>query len=180
MQTKSQKIVGRAPERQAGMTLVELLIVLAIAAVLATIAAPSFSSFVNDTRLTTTLSQLASDLNRARLDAIKRNSWVLFCVRDAAGTGCSTGTDWNNGWVICHDSEPDGDCDAATDEEPNPIVIRQALKSKLSLTGPTAAIRFNPNGTQGTGTVATLTLCCKSNKTTGEIVRVAATGHISK
>lgn len=180
MQTKSRKVIGRAYERQAGMTIVELLIVVAIAAILATIAAPSFSTFVNNTRLTTTLSQLSSDLNRARLEAIKRNSWVLFCVRDAAGTSCGTGTDWKNGWVICLDSEPDGACDAATAEEPNPIVIRQALKTKLTLTGPTAAIRFNPNGTQGTGTVATLTLCCKSNNTAGERIRIASTGHIGK
>lgn len=180
MQTRHRKVFGRAPARQAGVTITELMIVVAIAAILATIAAPSFSSFVSDTRLTTTLSQLTSDLNRARLDAIKRNSWMLFCVRDSAGTGCGTGADWKNGWIICFDSEPNGVCDDATVDEPNPIVIHQALNTKLTLTGPATAIRFNPNGTQGTGTVATLKLCCKSNAPAGETISIAATGHIRK
>jgi len=166
---------------QTGVTLMEMLVVVAIAAILATIAGPSFGDFVNNTRLSTTMTQLASDLNRARVEAIKRNSWMLVCVSNAAGTDCGTGTNWQNGWVVCRDSEPDGSCDASTTDDPNPITVQQAVNTRFTLTGSAAAIRFNPNGTQGTGGVATLTLCCKSHATpTTSVASIAATGHISR
>ncbi len=171
----------QAIQRQTGVTMMEMLIVVAIAAILATIAGPSFGDFVNNTRLNSTMTQLASDLNRARVEAIKRNSWTLVCVSNAAGTDCGTGTNWQNGWVVCRDSEPDGSCDASTADEPNPITVHQAINTRLTLTGTAAAIRFNPNGTQGTGAVASLTLCCRSNSSpSSSVANIAATGHISR
>lgn len=167
-------------QRQTGVTLMEMLIVVAIAAILATIAGPSFGDFVNNTRLNSTMTQLASDLNRARIEAIKRNSWVLICVGNAAGTDCGTGPNWQNGWVVCLDSEPDGSCDASTADQPNPIAVHQAINPRLTLTKDNAAaIRFNPNGTQGTGAAATLTLCCRANAS-NSVASIAATGHISR
>ncbi|MFZ5523465.1 MAG: GspH/FimT family pseudopilin [Pseudomonadota bacterium] len=167
--------------KQTGVTMMEMLIVVAIAAILATIAGPSFGDFVNNTRLNSTMTQLASDLNRARIEAIKRNSWMLICVSNAAGTDCGTGANWQNGWAVCLDSEPDGSCDASTTDQPNPITVHQPLNTNLMLTGTAAAIRFNPNGTQGTGAVATLTLCCKSNSSPNtSVASIAATGHISR
>lgn len=166
---------------QTGVTLMEMLVVVAIAAILATIAGPSFSDFVNNTRLNSTMTQLASDLNHARVEAIKRNSWMLVCVSNAAGTDCGTGTNWQNGWLVCRDSEPDGSCDLSTASEPNPISVHPALNTNLALTkNAAAAIRFNPNGTQGTGAVVTLTLCCKAKSTITSVASIAATGHISR
>ncbi|MBI5626067.1 MAG: GspH/FimT family pseudopilin [Nitrosomonadales bacterium] len=182
MQTKRRRVFGRAPERQTGVTMTELMIVVAIAGILAAITAPSFSSFINNTRLSTTMTQLSSDLNRARVDAIKRNSWMLICVRNAAGTNCGTGTDWKNGWLVCHASTSTATaCDVATVADPNPIINQhQAINTKLTLIGSAALIRFNPNGTQGTGAAATLTLCCKSNSaSTTSIASIAGTGNIS-
>src|SRR3989338_3593085 len=82
--------------QQAGVTMIELMIVIAIAAILASIAAPSFSDFINNTRLTSTMSQLTSDLNRARSEAINLTSWLLVCVR-SINPACGAGTDWANG-----------------------------------------------------------------------------------
>ncbi|TXT27357.1 MAG: type IV fimbrial bioproteinis protein FimT [Gallionellaceae bacterium] len=89
--------------KSSGFTGIELLVTLVIAAILAALAVPSFSSLVNDTRLSSTMARLAADLNRARSEAIKRNMRVLVCVRDAAGTNCGAGTDWSNGWLVCYD-----------------------------------------------------------------------------
>lgn len=160
---------------QSGVTMVELLIVLTIAGILAAIAAPSFNDFIGNTRLTSTLTQLTSDMNRARSEAIKRNSWVLVCVR-GTNTACGTGTNWQNGWLVCHDSEPNGTCDATTAANPNPITIHQAIHPNFTFTGSAATIRFNPNGTQGTGGAATITIASGSQT---RVATVAATGHIS-
>jgi type IV fimbrial biogenesis protein FimT len=164
---------------QIGITMIELLIVLAIAIILATLTAPSFAGFINNTRLSSATSQLASDLNRARSEAIKRNSWVLVCVRNSAGTDCGTSTNWQNGWLVCQDIEPNGSCDAATAQNPNPIVIRQALNANLTLTGSTASVRFNPSGTQGTGGAATFTLSGIWAGAQTKVANIAATGNIS-
>jgi type IV fimbrial biogenesis protein FimT len=167
-------------QAQFGFTVTELMVVVAIAAILASIAAPSFSSFISNTHASSIMNQLTNDMNRARAEAIKRNSWVLLCVRNTAGTDCGAGTDWKSGWLVCADSEPDGSCDANTATNPNPISIRQAINTQFSLTGSAAAIRFNPKGTQGTGGIATVKLCCKSGSTTPSVASIAATGYISR
>ena len=155
-----------------GFTLTELLIVVAIISILATITAPSFSDFIDNTRLTSTMTQLTSDLNRARSEAIKRNSWVLVCAR-SSNTAC--GTNWGNGWLICQDSTNDGtnNCDSGTAANPNPIVVHQAINANFTLTGSAASMRFNPNGTGGPDT---LNLVSGTKSRTANIV---ATGNIS-
>lgn len=170
----------QSKQRQTGVTMVELMIVVAIAAILATIAAPSFSDFINNTRLTSTMTQLTGDLNRARSEAIKRNSWVLVCVRNSAGTDCGTGTNWQNGWLVCSDPDMDNLCDPATATDPNPIAVHQALNTKLTLSGSANVIRFNPSGTQGTGGAATLTLNGTWAGAQAKVASIAATGNISR
>lgn len=120
---------------QSGFTMMELMVVIAVAALLAAVTAPSFISLLNDTKLSSLTSHLVSDLNRARSEAIKRNTRVLFCVRNAAGTDCGTGTNWQNGWLICYGSNA---CDTTLPPDgsaPNPIVMHATLDSKLRLTG---------------------------------------------
>ena len=164
---------------QTGVTMIELLVVLAVAVILATIAVPSFSLIINNTRLSSTMTQLTGDLNRARVEAIKRNTRMLICVR-GTNTACGTGTNWQNGWLVCYDEEHDGTCDTASATNPNPIVVRQAINSHLTLTGGAASIYFNPNGTQGAGGAATLTLSGDWAGAVNNVASISATGNISK
>ena len=172
-------------KRQAGVTLIELMVVVGIAAIMATIAAPSFSDFIQNTRLTSTMTLLTGDLNRARSEAIKRNSRVLVCAHAINGTACAN-TTWNNGWLICYDNNPqDTICDVAPVDgsNPNPIVIRQAINLRLNLTSTVAGVAtptiwFNPNGTANAAAI--LALCCKSAVPTTSSANIAVTGHISK
>jgi type IV fimbrial biogenesis protein FimT len=166
--------------RNGGVTLVELLMVLVIAAILLVVGVPAFTSFVNDTRLSSNLTQLVSDLNQTRSEAIKRNTRVLICVRNVAGTDCGTGTNWQNGWLVCYDANNDDACDASAASNPNPINKRLALAGNLSLTGPAAVVRFNPNGTQGTGGAAIFTLTGTWAGAASRTVTIAATGNISR
>ena len=167
----------QSKQRQTGVTMIELMIVVAIAASMAAIAAPSFSDFINNTRLTSTMTQLTGDLNRARSEAIKRNSWVLVCAR-STNTAC--GANWANGWLVCQDSEPNGACDAGTAANPNPITVHQPLNANLTLAGSAASVRFNPSGTQGTVGAATLTLNGTWVGAQAKVASIAATGNISR
>lgn len=166
-------------KRQTGLTMVELMIVVAIAGILAAVAAPSFSSLINSMRQTSVMTQITGDLNRARGEAIKRNRRMLMCVR-GNDTTCGAGTDWRNGWLVCYDEDQDGACDATSATNPNPIVVRPAINSSLTLTGSAAFIRFNPSGTQGAGGVATLQLGGTWSGASTITASVAATGNISK
>ena len=169
-----------------GFTLIELLVVIAIAAILATVAVPALQGTVRDFRQRSALSLLVSDLNQARGEAIKRNSRVLLCVRNAAGNGCAASTDWLSGWVVCTtDAVTSTACDAAS--SPNPFIVRPALDASLTLTVTDAAsvalstIRLNANGSQGAGSsAATLTLGGTWSGATAHTVTVASTGNISK
>jgi len=170
-----------------GFTMIELLVVVAIAAIVATIGIPALQGTLRDFRQKSALSLLVSDLNQARGEAIKRNSRVLLCVRDAAGTACSVSTNWLSGWLACIDSNNDGACDAATASSPNPFIVRPALDASLTLTVTDAAsvslsnIRLNANSSQGAGSSAvTLTLGGTWSGATARTVTVAGTGNISR
>lgn len=83
--------------RSLGVTLVELLTTLAVAAILLAIAIPSFTGTVVSNRLTTAANALVASLGQARLEAIRRNGLAQFCsnsttlnTNDALGTACGT------------------------------------------------------------------------------------------
>lgn len=153
-----------------------MVIVLAIAAILASMAVPSFSRFINDTRQSSTTMQLISDLNRARSEAIKRGRRVLVCAR-ASDTACAASPDWRDGWLVCYDEDKDDQCDLGSAN--NPIVIRQAIHTNLTLTSSTAVIRFNPNGTQGNGSEAKLKLTGNWDGAHPRYVIIKPTGYVS-
>lgn len=76
-----------------GFTLIELMIVLAILAVLLTIAAPSFSRFIASQRIKTASFDLQSALMLARSEAIKRGPAATVTV-------AAKSSNWANGWTV--------------------------------------------------------------------------------
>jgi type IV fimbrial biogenesis protein FimT len=82
-----------------GVTLIELIIVLTIAGVLVTLAAPSMQSFVTSNRLTTQVNDLLADISTARSEAIKRNTDTGICA-STSGTSCTASGNWASGWLV--------------------------------------------------------------------------------
>jgi len=73
-----------ADRRQRGFTLIELMVVVAIAVILLTLAAPSFTGYMNKKRVEGVAAELATDIQFARTEAVARNA----PVRITFGTGC--------------------------------------------------------------------------------------------
>ncbi|RRD57862.1 prepilin-type N-terminal cleavage/methylation domain-containing protein [Comamonadaceae bacterium OH2545_COT-014] len=133
----------RAPNRsrQRGFTLVELMVTIAIAAILLSLAAPSFLAFQRKAELTSLTNTLLAALNTARGEAMKRNSFAMLTPLE--------GTDWSSGWRIFVDRDLNKTFDAAKDL----VVAEQAAPSSsltISAVGPAgqsaAFILYNGSG----------------------------------
>lgn len=144
-----------------GFTLIEIMVAIGIVAVLASVGLPEFTVFLRNTRLAGVASDLRSDMQLARSESIRRNARVLVCPRSSAtATTCATtvaAATWMNGWLVCHDTDNNGACDAATSSDPNPVRTRGAPSAPLSLSGPAASVIFLPIGNANAAATFTFT-----------------------
>lgn len=92
-------------KKHSGFSIVELMVVLAIAAILATVAAPSFNSTMRNNQLATQANELVSTLQLARSEAVKRAQRVTICVSSDQAT--CTGANWASGWIVFNDINND-------------------------------------------------------------------------
>jgi type IV fimbrial biogenesis protein FimT len=88
------------PKRMAGMTLVELLVVMMIAAILLGVGVPSFRYVTNSNRMSGEINNLLGDLQFARSEALKEGQTVTIC--SSTGTTCGTAS-WDQGWIVFSD-----------------------------------------------------------------------------
>ena len=161
--------------------MLELMVTIALAAILAAIAAPGMMDFIRSNRLSTATRQLDADVLLARREAIKRNTRVLVCPVGSTANKCGSGPAWTQGWLVCYDANLDGDCDDTATGNPNPIRKHGALDATLTLTGPAAVARFNANGTQGAAGAASLTFTTKGTWTGSKsyVETITATGNVA-
>ncbi|WP_420475717.1 GspH/FimT family pseudopilin [Noviherbaspirillum sp. ST9] len=152
-----------APAGQRGFTLVELMVTLAVVAVLLGIALPGFNNATLGTKLSTYANSLVASANMARSEAIKRNAAVTMCV-STDGATC-TGGSWEEGWIVL----------AGTD-----VIVRQnAASTGFKLTGTASTLTFQATGVGAT--VATITACRALPSVGGQerVVNISATGRTS-
>ena len=163
--------------RLAGFTLIELMLSIAIGAVLLVIGVPSFNDLLRSIRLSTAMSQFTSDLYAAKGEAIKRNARVLVCAKNASSDTCNAVTNWATGWLVCIDADANGTCDASTSADPNPLIVRKAIHETLTLTGPAAGVAFTSTGP--TAAAAAYSLSGTWSGAPTKSAAVALTGHIA-
>ena len=112
-----------------GFTLVELMVTVAVLAIISSIAFPNMRELIVNGRITTQTNELISSLSLARSEAIQRGLDVSVCAAD--GTGLASG------WFIVAGA----DCAAAV-----PRLVRHEALSDLGVTGDVAALRFSSRG----------------------------------
>ncbi len=120
-----------------GFTLVELLVVLAIAAITVFQVVPSFTKLIQDARIETAASNMERSLRFARSAALLEKAPVRLCPSED-GHWCSASGDWSKGWITYVDQSggPDrdpGDLVIATQGSFKSIQIRYNRGSRLSL-----------------------------------------------
>lgn len=88
------------------MTLLELLIAIALVAVLATLATPAMRELLLDARMTTAVNAFVHAVHLARQQAQMDLSDIVIC-RSVDALQCSAPGDWSSGWITFVNSDSD-------------------------------------------------------------------------
>lgn len=106
--------MSNKPLKESGFTLIELMVTIAVAAILLMVAVPSFKEMIDNNRLVTQVNALTTSLAVARSEAIQRSVQVTVC-KSANLTACTTSGNWEQGWIIFEDVNGNGSVNAGDD-----------------------------------------------------------------
>ena len=127
----------RVVNNHQGFTLVELLITIAIAAILAAVALPSFKDLFTSERITSSANNVMAQVTYLRSEALKTGYSVMFC-RSSNGTSCAgkvtsaTVTDWSSGYLAFVVNTPILASDSLPRETDTLVLVNEAIAgSKL-------------------------------------------------
>lgn len=129
--------------RAAGFTLIELMVTVAIGAVLMMVAAPSFIGFQRNSEMTSLTNALLAAANTARAEAMKTGMNALVVPS-------GNGSDWTAGWVVFVDKNRDNAYSATADTT---VLVQGTTPSYITITGtgnaaisPASYIMFDSSG----------------------------------
>lgn len=131
---------------QAGFTLIELMVTIAVLAIVLAISVPSFQGITNRNRLTAITNEVVGAVQLTRMEAIRRNQRVLMCPT-TNGSTCA-GADWSR--IVVREAVAGGD------------VIREfrflgrgiSVRASSNITGNGNQLSFNSSGFARAGTNA--------------------------
>lgn len=152
------RVVAPLAARVGGVTLIELMVVIAISAILLAVGVPMMTSFVDRNRVATQVNELIADMALTRSEALARRGRVILCrsanPTSAAAQCDGASTDWNGGWIIFVDNMAPTDADHfQRDTDPvngEPVIRAYARTStQVSITAGTAlaGLTVTPDGT---------------------------------
>ena len=160
------------PKYKQGFSLIELMVTIAILAILVAIAAPGMTSLMRANELRGQLSTLKSSLAYARNEAVSRKQQISVCSRKS-DTECESSGAWT-GWLVFIDLDGDGvvdsnDCSDSTKD--CVLKVEQGLSGQVELTsGGNNYVAYDVDGARATGSEGALDLsvCDASASTNGE------------
>lgn len=126
--------------KNSGFTLIEMMVAMTVAAILLTIAIPSFTHMIDQNRLKGAAEMLYADLRFARAEAIMRNKPVQISFNANSST-----------W--CYGLKVNANCDCQVTDPANsgyceidnvPKIVSSAEFSGVSISGMASSFSFNP------------------------------------
>lgn len=156
--------MGRSFDHEKGFTLLELLIVLVLAAIFLSLATPSFSEFRRNALLSGAANDFLGSIQLGRTEAIKRQERVSLCpVADLESSTCISGTAFT-AWAVFADS--DGNCEPDASADVLRIAgIKESARDGVVAQSDGACIAFSPTGYRAAAISATHVIFCDSRGT---------------
>jgi type IV fimbrial biogenesis protein FimT len=154
-----------------------MITVLAVAAILVSVALPNFREFNRRSNVTEINNSLVTAINLARAEAVKRGRMV-------AVVSTSDSNDWSSGWTIVVDDNGNA---SFTDSSDTKLQTRSALdtgnykvRTKATGTGGVdGRVVFGIAGTLSTGTKFDINVCRNSEAAKSKRIVVSASGMTS-
>ncbi len=115
-------------KHESAFTLIELMITIAVVAVVLTLGVPSFGRLIEQNQLATNVNALVSSMTFARSEAVKRNKPVKLCDSSDA-VNCGSGN-YEQGWIVFVDENNDGNLDSPAEEL---IFVQSAFPANFSI-----------------------------------------------
>ena len=158
--------------RSRGVTLLELLMVLAVAGVLAATAAPGLGGFIMNARRTADVNGFVTAVQLARGEAFKRGRTVVLC-KTSDGSNCGgPDVDFDQGWMVfvndSSESPPRRDADEAQ-------LYAYRPEMAGNITANRRLFEFRPFGRRSTN--GTVTFCDRRGAEQARAVVVSFTGR---
>jgi type IV fimbrial biogenesis protein FimT len=156
-----------------GFTALELIVTMAIVAILLATGVPAFKNYSWNLRMKSALNALQADLNQARGHAISHNIETVICPA-LSSDDCSGLSDWEHGWIIFADLNGDRRKQAG---EP---LLKQATAIeflRISSSRGRSYLRFYPNG-NAPGSNITILFCDQRGADKAAAIAVSNTGRI--
>ncbi len=138
---------------QRGFTLVEMMVTVAVLVILASLAVPGLQAFTTRSGMNAIRDDFSIALQRARLDAISRNTCVSICQLEAgASNTCQANAtaSWAGGWIVFINQACSADLPDEALPRENIVAVRQASDPRFQLIekSPKGIVTFDPRGTQ--------------------------------
>ena len=162
--------------RISGLSITELLIVVAISAILVWVAVPSYRSLVASNQLTSTINLFVATLALARTQSVARNQRVAIC---ASTDGQQCNTEWyEKGWIVFIDADYSNSRGGI---EETLLWVQEELPAELSLRATAAyknIVAFTPTGRLAWGISGNITLCFERTPAIARKLILIASGRI--
>jgi type IV fimbrial biogenesis protein FimT len=149
----------KTAHHQAGMTILELLITLAILGIVSFMAVPSFIDTLDRMNSSSAARSLAATFTLARSEAVKAGLDVSICGSQNGADCAANG--WNGGWIVFIDANADADGAAGSIDAGDRILrVYEPLGGMVVTVAPaTNIVRYDSKGYGKNASLLTFTMC---------------------
>jgi type IV fimbrial biogenesis protein FimT len=153
--------------RMRGFTLVELMVVIAMVAILATLATPSWTQLMARNAVRAAVNDLNASLQFARSEAVRLNSPITLCPSTDAISCVNTG--FERGWIVRTGPQANAQPNDPPQQVLQDTLPRQRVRMGVSVAQ--SALTFLPNGLPSAGFAGVTIAVCPTDVGFGALTR---------